>query len=463
LDFRADSQPFDAFHPKGCNQESLFSLLIVSRMEAAGLINQIERRRVMKGILFRCQIVGLLAAAIFYGLHGMAQEQKEQKAHAVNYTVTDLGLIGPSPGPVAITNDGLISESVAVSNEWHAAISFLGSTPIDLTKAGGLGGPNSAAFGMNELGQATGEAETAATNKEDFCGYGTQHVCAAFLWQNDVMRQLPLLKDEHGVAGRNAVARDINIWGEVAGSAENTTLDTTCPPYDPALLQFQSYQFEPVVWTRDEIRKLPTYGKTVKGNAFQDPDGVAFRINDSGLAVGATGTCNAYSFSYLNAVHATVWQNGSLIDLGNLGATGPQPPLFFGNFAYNVNRKGQVVGTSDTSSGMQHAFFWSPETHIQDVGTIPGDVASVGLSISDFGMVGGVSFPAASLATTPTASPRAFIQWGREKPRDLNSLVTGDTSLYLFSVCSINARGEIVGMATDADGNFHGFLAIPSS
>src|SRR5271155_1832455 len=83
-----------------------------------------------------------------------AQEENKlpsDKIAQTRYTVTDLGLVGPSPGPLVITKDGLIAESVAVSNGWHAAISFLGKTPVDLAKAGGLGGPNSAAFGVNEF------------------------------------------------------------------------------------------------------------------------------------------------------------------------------------------------------------------------------------------------------------------------------------------------------------------------
>lgn len=43
---------------------------------------------------------------------------------------------------------------------------------------------------------------------------------------------------------------------------------------------------------------------------------------------------------------------------------------------------------------------------------------------------------------------------------DLNSL-TPDSPLYLFSACSINSRGEIIGLAFDADGNIHGYLATP--
>jgi probable HAF family extracellular repeat protein len=305
-----------------------------------------------------------------------------------------------------ITSNGLIGEGVSVSNSWHAALSFLGMQ-IDLVKTGGLGGPNSSAFGVNERGQAVGEMETQASDPklEDFCGFGSQMVCSPFLWQNGVMSTLPLLKDATGVTGRNAIAKGINIRGEVAGMAENTTIDSTCPPYNPGPfnLQFQAYQFKPVLWKNGAIRELPTSGIDSKGNAFNDPDGTVFRINDKGQAVGATGTCTGYTpfLTYLNSLHATLWQNGSLIDLGNLGGIAPG----IGNFAYDINTMGHVVGTSGTSDGSYHAFFWSSEALIQDLGTVKGDIASVGLAINDIGDIGGVSFPA-----DPTAAPRAYIR-----------------------------------------------------
>ncbi len=401
---------------------------------------------------------GVLAASALLAQTTAAQGPKAQPY----YTVTDLGLIGSSPGPAVINNSALIASSMAVGEAWHASLSFMGSTPVDLAKAGGLGGPNSAAFGVNEWGQSAGEAEVAAPDPklEDFCGYYTQRGCQAFIWQNGVMSALPPFKDATGAAGHNALARGINILGQVAGVAENTTLDSTCPPYNssPNALQFQVYQEKPVVWTDGVIQALPTSGIDANGKAFNDPDGVAFRINDSGLAVGATGTCTGFTgFSYLNALRATLWQGGSVIDLGNLGGT-LAPPQGFGNFAYDVNTWGHVVGTSGTSNGSQHAFFWSPETLIQDVGTLPGDVASVGLSISDIGDIGGISFPA-----DPNASPRAFIRPDGGTMTDLNSLISASSPLYLFAACSINPEGEIIGMALDAQGNFHGYLATPNN
>jgi hypothetical protein len=40
-------------------------------------------------------------------------------------------------------------------------------------------------------------------------------------------------------------------------------------------------------------------------------------------------------------------------------------------------------------------------------------------------------------------------------------LIPATSALYLLSACSINARGEITGLAADADGNLHGYLATP--
>jgi probable HAF family extracellular repeat protein len=35
--------------------------------------------------------------------------------------------------------------------------------------------------------------------------------------------------------------------------------------------------------------------------------------------------------------------------------------------------------------------------------------------------------------------------------------------LYLITACSINAAGEIIGIAIDGSGNFHAYLATPNS
>jgi len=301
--------------------------------------------------------------------------------------------------------------------------------------APGLGGPNSIAFGDNVRFQAAGEAETSTPdpNGEDFCGFGTHLTCLPFLWQDGVMNPLPTL------GGNNGVAYAINNRGKAAGTAENSTPDPGCPA--PQVLHFK-----PVVWEEGAIHKLPTFGG--------DPDGVAQEINDNGEVVGGSGTCATFNTNFLYnlvPVHALLWEKGKATDLGNLGGQTGQAG---GNIAYNINNQGQVVGNSDLPGDTTfHAFLWTRKTGMQDLGTLSGDVASVSISINDAGSVIGASLDA-------NFNPRAFL-WEKGVMTDLNTLIAGDSPLYLLTGCSINSHGEITGLGLTSTGEIHTYLAIP--
>ena len=156
---------------------------------------------------------------------------------------------------------------------------------------------------------------------------------------------------------------------------------STCPDFDPTLRQYQKFQFKPVLWEDGKARELPTFG--------DDPDGIALALNDKGQAVGASGTCTGFQvngdLTYLFGLHATLWQNGAVTDLGNLGGIGSGG----GNTAVNINNRSQVVGSSGTADGSFHAFLWDKDAGIQDLGTVQDDIASVGLGINDRGDVVG--------------------------------------------------------------------------
>jgi probable HAF family extracellular repeat protein len=129
-------------------------------------------------------------------------------------------------------------------------------------------------------------------------------------------------------------------------------------------------RFEPVIWENGVIRQLPTYPG--------DPDGVAAWINDNGQVVGAAGTCAALNPNtglYLVENHALLWEkDGSVHDLGNLGGTGG----IAGNHACAINNQGQVVGHSELANDATfHGFLWTTETGMRDLGTLPGDSASL--------------------------------------------------------------------------------------
>jgi probable HAF family extracellular repeat protein len=431
------------------------------------LENRIERRMKMKAIISRARLsfmAGLALGVAFFSQAAMAQEHGSpapSNALAVRYVIQDLGVVGPVEGqPFVITANGYVAGLSVVPNGAGSAahaVYWHGNARKDISSPG-LGGTNSAAMGINVWGQVVGEAESAASdpNGEDFCGFQSlgytsqAHTCLPYLYQDGQMTPLPTLRDENGKSGVNGQAWQINDFGVIAGSSENTKSDGTCPG-TPA--SAQQYEFKPVVWyklfpwSEARIHEL----STVSG----DPDGVALAVNERGEAAGASGTCgvfNAINLFNLVPRHAILWQYGKPIDLGNLGGDG----LFGGIYASGLNNVGQVVGVSDTTNDASfHAFLWG-NGQMTDLQTLPGDAFSVATAISDRGVVLGVSVDA-------NFNIRAFV-WQNGSIQDFNTLVAGSTPLFLQTACSINALGEIDGIAQDrTTGEFHAYKAIPQT
>lgn len=361
-------------------------------------------------------------------------------AQSPRYNIIDLGQVGANPGqPFVISNNGLTAGAVTVSDGTSHATLWYRGWKADFGRPG-LGGANNIAFAVNDRGQVVGEAETTTTdpNKEDFCGFkamglpSTGNTCKPFIWFYGVMTPLPTL------GGSNGVANHVNSLGEVVGTAESTAFDKSCPAP-------QLFQFKPVLWMNGKPQQFPTVG--------EDLDGIAYAINDNGQAVGSSGGCGAFNPNFLinlAPVHAVLWENGSATDLKSLGGA-------FGNFATDINNGGHVVGYSDLKGDMTFdAFFWTKESGMRDLKTLSGDVASLGLGINDSDAVVGVSLDA-------NFNPRAFY-WQNGAIADLNTLLQSNPAgLYLITACSINSRGEIIGLAVDSAGNSHGYLAAPRS
>jgi probable HAF family extracellular repeat protein len=353
-------------------------------------------------------------------------------AQPPHYSVTDLGPVGPAGQPFYVTNNSLVSGAApAAGGAYHAVVWYRGLE----TDVGTLGGQNSTAYGVNVRAQVVGWAESDETDPygEDFCGFGTHHICLPFISQFGLMTPLPTL------GGKSGTAYAINSRGQVAGVSETGSWDPACP--SP-----QKFQFKPVLWTNGGVQALPT----VAG----DPDGFAYSVNENGQAVGASGVCAAFnpiSLVNLQPLHALLWENGVATDLGNLGGTGHGQ----GIVAESINNRGQVVGGSDLKGDKAfHAFLWTRSAGMQDLGTVPGDVASAAIAINDAGDVVGASLD-------QQFNPKAFL-WHNGVMTDLNSLVSGVSPVYLFTACSINSRGEIIGIGVGADG-FHSYLATPTN
>ena len=139
--------------------------------------------------------------------------------------------------------------------------------------------------------------------------------------------------------------RRLQQRGQIVGWAENTVHDPKCEP--PQVLQFR-----PVVWGPDDrIHELPL----LPG----DSSGAATAINDRGQIVGITGICDQ-AIGRFTASHAVLWDDGKVIDIGNLGGVAWHTPN-----AINHTATSSASPTSRQADGgipPPHAFLWTERT-----------------------------------------------------------------------------------------------------
>jgi probable HAF family extracellular repeat protein len=356
-----------------------------------------------------------------------------------SYVVQNLGALGGTQSSAyGINNLGLVTGAANLGGDQteHPVLWRNGSI-IDL---GTLGGENgSAGFPLkNNLGLIPAFAQTSET---DPLGENWNFICSLSgtlcegtnLIQHGFLSIFGLKITMPTLGGNNGAAWGANDWGQVVGLAETDTVDPNC-------VAPQVLDYEAVVWTpiNNRFQMLPPYPG--------DSVGAAVGINDRGQIVGATGSCAPVSPAI--GAHAVLWENGKVKDLGTLGGA-------FSNVAYAINNHGQVVGISDLPGDTTaHAFFWQNGT-LTDLGTLPGDFFSVAFSINNKAQVVGESCDV-------NFNCRAFL-WQRGVMTDLNTLTSPDSSLYLLSANDLNDRGEIVGQAYDqSSGGAPAFLAKPS-
>jgi probable HAF family extracellular repeat protein len=397
----------------------------------------------MRSRVLTCVMAVVLCSALAPVMRVGAQNQEGSTSP---YRVIHLGnpLGGTSSIGNAMNNLGwaMGTSNLPGDTTQHAEL-WLPGLHLDL---GTLGGPNSGVVfaSHSNRGQIVGIAETADMDPlgETWSCAGaffpttTQHICLGFVWQNGTMTALPTL------GGYNGFASSVNDLGQVVGWAETAVHDSTCVP--PQVLQFEA-----VIWgpANGQIQQLP--------GLPGDPDSAATAINDKGQVVGISGICQN-AVGAFSAKHAVLWQNGQAIDLGNIGGHGWNTPTF-------INNQGQIVGFANQNGDLVngqlalnfHAFLWTQDRGMRDLGTLPGDAISEALGINEAGRIVGVSFGAGF------SHPRAFL-WQDGAMMDLNGLIPAGSSLTLQVAGDINDRGEITGTAFDSTTKTSpAFLAIP--
>jgi probable HAF family extracellular repeat protein len=148
-----------------------------------------------------------------------------------------------------------------------------------------------------------------------------------------------------------------------------------------------------------------------------------------------------------------------LIDMGTFG--GPESRIDYAIPLNNMgmvsgNNRRQVVGQSDLPGDTtHHAFLWTQEGGMQDLGTLNGQPVSLAFGINNQTQIVGIFEDFAGDNTT------GFL-WQDGVMTDLNTLIPPRSSLFIKEPVGINDREEIVGFGLLADGvTQRGFLLTP--
>jgi probable HAF family extracellular repeat protein len=383
----------------------------------------------------------LLAITIAACLGSLAQRTAAQQ-----YQVTFLDSIG-----------GNRSRGNSINNrEWIAGFSFVNGNArrhatlwrdglaIDL---GTLGQPdrnsNVAWPVKNNRGFIAGisQTDTPEPNGERwscaaFFGNQSGFICLGFRWSDGVMTQLLPL-----AGGNNSFATGADNNGRVVGWAENGVHDSNC-------VAPQVLQFHPVIWGpgTNQPQALPLFS--------DDTSGAATAINNKGQIVGISGICDQAVGRY-TAKHALLWENGSVTDIGNLGAELWITPMA-------LNQHGDIVGFGATSADdingdFLRAFIWTRKDGMKQIDPLPlaDHVLSQAVGINESGQVVGSS-------CTITGACLGFL-WQNGVLKNLNDPnVTPGFNGVIIDAQDINDDGVITGRARDpVAGDIKTFIAVP--
>ncbi|HEY0548524.1 MAG TPA: Ig-like domain-containing protein [Verrucomicrobiae bacterium] len=292
-----------------------------------------------------------------------------------------------------------------------------------LTDLGTLGGRDSHAHGINDLGVITGSSET------------TNFLPHPFVYTNGAMKDLVTDRTEQGtglgintagrvtgyfnrpqnyyhatvwlgtnrtdlgmLGGNYSLARGINSSGQVAGHADISTGNT----YEHAFL-----------FSDGLMRDLGTLGGV---------ESFAYAINDSGQVTGSSSLTNVGSRAFIYDT------NNGLRALGTLGGIHSQGRA--------INELGHVAGNSEIPTGETHAF-WYHDGVMEDLFVPFNTSTSQALGMNETGQIVGICDSSSS------SSSRAFF-WQNSVIYNLNSTIT-NTDWVLQSADAINERGQIVG------------------
>jgi probable HAF family extracellular repeat protein len=276
-------------------------------------------------------------------------------------------------------------------------------------------GYSSLAASINDRGWSIGTSQTGII--DPLSGFPQNR---AVLW---IGRQTVDLGTVPG--GSESIGISVNNSGQAVGISDNGVPD----PFSMFGVQIRTF-----VWERGELKDIGTLG---------GPDATPGPGCDNqrpGIVVGVSYTSFAPNDTTgVPTQDPFLWDNGEMIDLGNLGGTVSFGPLC-------ANNRGDVIGQSNLPGDLlTHAFVWHKGT-MKDLGTLGGDISEA-IWINDDGDIAGS-------ADLPTPDIHDAVRWRHGHILDLGT-VDGDA-------CSrgraINSKGQIVGGSSDCRNFLHAFV-----
>ncbi|GFJ89405.1 hypothetical protein Prum_030470 [Phytohabitans rumicis] len=145
------------------------------------------------------------------------------------------------------------------------------------------------------------------------------------------------------------------------------------------------------------------------------------------LAVNNLTEAAGWSTVDSGAVHAAVWRRGGVSDLGTLGGAESK--------ATAINDRGEVVGSSQTATGVWRAFRWTEAAGMTELDVLSGANNCYANDVNILGQVVGYCIVGSS------ARP---VLWSGGSVTDVDPSTIGNADME-GAAYSINDRGEIFG------------------
>jgi probable HAF family extracellular repeat protein len=323
------------------------------------------------------------------------------------------------------------------------------TTTYTITDLGSLGGGGTRGMAINASGQVTGDSVSSQLVQVP-CPprqYGGQKKCFthpddAFVWSNGTMTDLGTL------GGNFSQGVAINGSGEVVGGSAPKS-----PGPDGAFLSnghgmhqlsaptvvYGINDSDQIVGQCRDTMLLQSYACLVSSNGAitalpeSNPNIECLEINTipgitpAAVAINNNGQILGNCFG-----GAVVWTNNTPTVLPTLGGASSSGTAISGN--------GQMVGTSETSTGGEDGFLWSNGT-ITDLGSNFSPAA-----VNDSGVIVGGQFV-----------------YSNGTLQNLNTLIPAGSGYQIQNATGINDNGQIVANATDTSTNqTHALLLTPN-